>query len=120
MGSAKTDWLAEAESYLAECGRRASSVRASEFALRLKRTPVQLAKEFRATVGRCVKDHLESLQIERAKELLRTTHSSTAQIAVAAGFGTTRSFYRAFRRRTGVSPTEYRKEMSLAEMSFRH
>ena len=114
------DWLAEAESYLAECRGRASSVRASEFALRVKRTPVQLAKEFRATVGRCVKDHLESLQIERAKELLRTTRSSTAQIAVDAGFGTARSFYRAFRRRTGVSPTEYRKEMSLATTAFRH
>jgi AraC-like DNA-binding protein len=114
------DWLAEAESYLNECRGRASSVRASEFALRVKRTPVQLAKEFRATVGRCVKDHLESQQIERAKELLRNTRSSTAQIAVDAGFGTARSFYRAFRRRTGVSPTEYRKEMSLAATAFRH
>jgi transcriptional regulator GlxA family with amidase domain len=120
MGSPKTDWLTAAESYLAECRGRASSVRASEFALRMQRTPVQLAKEFRATVGRGVKDHLESLQIERAKELLRTTRSSTAQIALDAGFGTARSFYRAFRRRTGVSPTEYRKEMSLAEMAFRH
>ncbi|HYC88931.1 MAG TPA: helix-turn-helix transcriptional regulator [Thermoanaerobaculia bacterium] len=120
MASPKTDWLTAAESYLAECRGRASSVRASEFALRMQRTPVQLAKEFRATVGRGVKEHLESLQIERAKELLRTTRSSTAEIALDAGFGTTRSFYRAFRRRTGVSPTEYRKEMSLAEVSFRH
>jgi AraC-like DNA-binding protein len=120
MGSPKTDWLAEAESYFAECRGRASSVRASEFALRVKRTPVQLAKEFRATVGLCVKEHLESLQIERAKELLRTTDHNTAAIALDAGFGTPRSFYRAFRRRTGVSPTEYRKEMSLAEVAFRH
>jgi AraC-like DNA-binding protein len=120
MASPKTYWLAEAETYLAECTRRASSVRASEFALRVQRTPVQLAKEFRATVGLCVKEHLESLQIERAKELLRTTRSSTAEIAVDAGFGTARSFYRAFRRRTGVSPTEYRKKMSLADTAFRH
>jgi AraC-like DNA-binding protein len=113
-------WLVEAESYLAECRRRASCVRASEFASRMQRTPVQLAREFRATVGWCVKEHLESLQIERAKELLRTTRSSTAEIALDAGFGTARSFYRAFRRRTGVSPTEYRKEMSLAEPPFRN
>src|SRR5687767_14181581 len=120
MGKAKTAWLAEAQSYLADCGRRASCVRASEFALRMQRTPAQLAREFHATVGFCVKDYFKALQIERAKELLRDTASSTARIAAEAGFGTARSFYRAFRRCTGVSPTEYRKEMSLAATEIRH
>ena len=121
MGAPRTWWLAEAESYLADCCSRASSVRASEFALRTKRTPAQLAREFHATVGSCVKDYFKSLQIERAKELLRSTPASTAQIALDAGFGTARSFYRAFRRCTGVSPTEYRrKEMSLARPEGRN
>jgi transcriptional regulator GlxA family with amidase domain len=119
MAEARAFWLAEAQSYVAECRLRASSVRASELAGRLRRTPAQLAREFHASVGVCVKDHLKTLQIEEAKELLRTTTRSTAEIAVAAGFGTARSFYRAFRRRTGVSPTEYRKEMSLAAPPFR-
>ena len=90
-------------------------MRASELALRLQRTPTQLAREFHASAGFCVKDYLKTLQIERAKELLRSTARSTAQIAVDTGFGTARSFYRAFRRSTGLSPTQYRKEMSLAE-----
>jgi AraC-like DNA-binding protein len=114
MGKVKAWWLAQAESYLADCRTRASSVRASELALRLQRTPAQLAREFHASAGFCVKDYLKTLQIERAKELLRSTERTTGEIAVDAGFGTTRSFYRAFRRRTGLTPTEYRKEMSLA------
>ena len=117
MASPKAFWLAEAESYLDDCRRRATTVRASEFALRVERTPAQLAKEFRAIVGWRVKDYFQRRQIERAQEMLRTTAVSTAQIAVDAGFGTTRSFYRAFRRCTGVSPTEYRKEMSLVTPS---
>ena len=119
MKTAKSFWLAEAQTYLADCRLRASCVRASELAARVRRTPAQLAREFHATVGVRVKDYLKMLQIEQAKELLRTTARSTAAIALDAGFGTARSFYRAFRRRTGVSPTEYRQEMSLAEPPFR-
>lgn len=113
MEQGKAHWLAEAQSYVAECRRRASSVRASEFAMRMRRTPAQLAREFHATVGFRVKDYFKALQIEQAKELLRTTVHSTARIAAAAGFGTARSFYRAFRRCTGVSPTEYRREKNV-------
>ncbi|HET8773195.1 MAG TPA: AraC family transcriptional regulator [Thermoanaerobaculia bacterium] len=114
MDHGKSFWLAQAQSYLSDCRARTSTVRASEFALRMRRTPAQLAREFHASAGCCLKDYLKTLQIERAKELLHGTRRSTAQIAVDAGFGTVRSFYRAFRRCTGVSPTEYRKEMSLA------
>jgi transcriptional regulator GlxA family with amidase domain len=120
MEDGKSFWLAQAQSYLSDCRTRASSVRASEFALRMRRSPAQLAREFHASAGCCVKDYLKTLQIERAKELLRTTERSTAQIAVETGFGTVRSFYRAFRRCTGISPTEYRKEMSLAAAAGRN
>jgi AraC-like DNA-binding protein len=113
----KVFWLQEAERYIAECRRRVTSVRACEFALRTGRTPVQLAREFRASVGSGVKDYFRVRQLEHAAELLRTTSRGTADIALDAGFGTARSFYRAFRRSTGMSPTEYRKEMSLAHDS---
>jgi len=110
----KSFWLAEAERYIADCRMRVTSVRACEFAARTGRTPVQLAREFRASVGSGVKDYFHIRQLDHAAELLRTTSRGTAEIALDAGFGTARSFYRAFRRSTGMSPTEYRKEMSLA------
>jgi transcriptional regulator GlxA family with amidase domain len=118
MDERKAFWLAEAERYVDECRRNASSVRVSEFAYGMKRTAVQLGREFQAAVGVGVKDHFSTLQIARAKELLRTTGHSTARIAIDSGFGTPRTFYRAFKRSAGVSPTEFRKEMSLGEAEF--
>lgn len=120
MNDVRAFWIAAAESYILECREGATSVRASEFALRMNRTPVQLAREFHTSVGSTVKDYFSGRQIEHAKELLRDTARSTVQIAAAAGFGTPRSFYRAFRRSAGLSPTAFRKEMSLGGPKGRH
>jgi AraC-like DNA-binding protein len=118
MNSSEAVWLTEAESYLQECREQKRSVRASEFAMRMRRTPVQLAREFHLSVGLRIKDYFAERRLEHARELLRTSGRTTAEIAALAGFGTPRTFYRAFRRSTGVSPTEYRKEMSLAVPDF--
>jgi transcriptional regulator GlxA family with amidase domain len=118
MDEKKAFWLAAAERYIEDCRRSASSVRVSEFASSMKRTAVQIGREFQAAVGVGVKDHFSTLQIAWAKELLRTTGHSTARIAVDSGFGTARTFYRAFKRSAGISPTEFRKEMSLGEPEF--
>jgi len=120
MDDSRAFWLREAERYISECRARSTSVRAGEFAARMKRTPVQLAREFHASVGASVKTYLSARQLEHARELLLRTSRGTADIAVDAGFGTARSFYRAFRRSTGMSPTEYRKGMSLARTAYRH
>lgn len=114
MDESRLFWLTEADFYISECRTRATSLRASEFALRLRRTPVQLARAFHAAVGCSVKEYFNERRIELARELLRSTSRCTSEIAAAAGFGTCRSFYRAFRRCTGMSPTQYRKGMSLA------
>jgi len=111
--------IVEADSYLEECRAKSRSVRASELAMRVKRSPAQLAREFHLLVGSGIKDYLGARQVEYAKRLLATTCSTTAEIAVLAGFGTARTFYRAFRRTTGISPTQYRKEMSLATPEVR-
>jgi AraC-like DNA-binding protein len=118
VSDAKGHWLEAAERYVADCRARATAVRASEFAARMNLTPVQLVRHFHASVGICVKEYLRARQIERAQQLLRDTRQGTAEIATAAGFGTARSFYRAFRLCTGMSPTEYRQEMSLAKPDF--
>ena len=118
MTDGTVSWLEEAERYVADCRARATSVRASEFATRMNLTPAQLVRHFQASVGVCVKEHLRAKQVERAQQLLRETRQGTAEIATATGFGTPRSFYRAFRRCTGMSPTEYRKEMSLVKPDF--
>jgi len=118
MDDQKAFWLAAAERYIDDCRRTATSVRVSEFASRMKRSAVQLGREFQSQVGIGVKDYFSMRQIDFAKELLRTTGQSTARIAVHSGFGTARTFYRAFKRSAGISPTAFRKEMSLGGPEF--
>jgi AraC-like DNA-binding protein len=68
------------------------------------------------TMHRQLKEEGSSLQtlkdevrLERAKEFLHRTDKPLKQVAVAAGFGNEKSFIRAFRLRTGVSPGQFRK-----------
>ncbi len=54
---------------------------------------------------------LNSMRVERAKELLKNTEQSNYEIAVASGFNSECSFHRVFLRQVGCTPGEYRKKM---------
>lgn len=51
------------------------------------------------------------LKIEEAKKMILKTTMSVTQIATALGFNSVHYFSRAFKSRTGVSPTEYGKSI---------
>ncbi len=53
----------------------------------------------------------DEVRCERAKELLNRTGKPVKQVAAASGFKNEKSFIRAFRDWTGVSPTEFRKSL---------
>lgn len=48
-------------------------------------------------------------RLEKAKELLRNTDEHITRIAELVGYSAKASFYLAFKRATGISPTEYRE-----------
>ena len=52
---------------------------------------------------------LNSLRVERAKELLKNKSFGMIDIALECGFGSERSFYRVFKDATGMSPKKYIK-----------
>ena len=54
-------------------------------------------------------DYINSLRISEACRLLRTTDSSMTEVADSSGFGTIRTFNRAFVKQMGISPSDYRK-----------
>lgn len=54
-------------------------------------------------------EYLTSMRINDATELLSRTDQSISQIALSLGFGSIRSFNRAFREETGLSPSAYRQ-----------
>lgn len=54
-------------------------------------------------------DYINSLRISESCRLLCTTDYSITEISDAVGFGTLRTFNRAFIKQMGVSPSNYRK-----------
>lgn len=55
-------------------------------------------------------DYLNSLRIEDARKLLRTTNDTVTAISAAVGFETIRTFNRAFQRVCGMTPSDYREQ----------
>src|SRR5699024_5682162 len=51
---------------------------------------------------------LENLRVERAKSLLKNTDNNMNYILDSCGFGSEKTFYRVFRRETGLTPNEFR------------
>jgi AraC family transcriptional regulator len=73
-----------------------------------------LLRLFRQHTGETPAQFHLRLRIELACRLLRTTRAGVSEIGPRCGFADSSHFARTFRRRTGVSPTEYRAQMSPA------
>lgn len=58
--------------------------------------------------GRSAQEHIQILIIERAKSELSTTSKSISEIAYSLGFDYAQYFSRQFKKRTGMTPNEYR------------
>jgi AraC-like DNA-binding protein len=95
--------------YVADCWRTGAVPRVDELAQRLGISRVTLTQKFRAATGRSPGAAIHAMQLHRAMYLLRRTEQTTATIARGAGYGSTRTFYRAFRRALGISPSDYRR-----------
>ena len=104
--------------YVMECMRREDTPRASELAAQFGVTASHLSRTFRARYGVALSDYMKALQVRRAQRLLRTTQMDTTRIAYACGFGTRRTFFRAYRRMTGASPVTYRRSAGVSPASI--
>ena len=67
-----------------------------------------LSQFLKEHTGKTFAKYVEDLRVEQAKKLLKETSFSNEKIAEAAGFGSANSFYRVFKKKTGVSPGEFR------------
>lgn len=70
---------------------------------------------FKEQLGINFADFLMELRIEHAKQLLLVTSSSINEISSKVGYEIPLSFGRAFKKHVGVSPSDYRKNMSREE-----
>lgn len=75
-------------------------------------SPNYVSQTLNEVIGESFFDFVNSYRIAEAKTLLATTDESVLNITYDVGFNARSSFYNAFKRHTGQTPTAYRKKMS--------
>ncbi len=68
---------------------------------------------FRAVAGTSLRDYVRDLRLARAQHLLSTSTLSLTDIALEVGFYDLPHFDKVFRRRLGISPTEFQRRKGL-------
>lgn len=69
-----------------------------------------LSRTFKNSVGLSFTECLINTRVDNAMNLLKFSSTAVTEIAMLCGFGTPRNFNRFFKRVTGRTPSEYRKE----------
>jgi len=69
----------------------------------------RLERRFRAVLNRTIQEEIRRAHVERAKQLLATTHAGMGEIAKQSGFTTAALLNVAFRRELGITPGSYRR-----------
>ena len=72
-------------------------------------SPSHFSRTFRKVVGMSYQEYVNRKRIAKAKELLRTSPQSIAEIAAYVGFADNTGFGRIFKKVTGHTPSAYRK-----------
>lgn len=66
---------------------------------------------FKRQTGWSPSVYLRNVRIEKAKELLASTHYRMVEIAVQVGYNSNAAFTRAFKESVGISPVAYRQQL---------
>lgn len=70
---------------------------------------IYLGQLFQKEVGVVFSEYLNRYRLEKAKELLKTTHYRAGEIGKKVGYSDTTYFYKQFRKTVGATPSEWRK-----------
>jgi AraC family transcriptional regulator len=100
-------WLRRARDLLHD--RFTESLSLDDIAQAVGVHPAHLARVFRRHYHRTIGDYLRGLRIDRARHELSATEAPLIEIAATAGYCDQSHFSTAFRRHTGMTPSEYRR-----------
>jgi two-component system response regulator YesN len=64
---------------------------------------------FRVKTGICYRDWIAGIRVGRAKEMLRTQAHTVMGVSTAVGYQDLRTFERAFKKQTGLTPLQYKR-----------
>lgn len=74
-------------------------------------TPTYLSLLFKLNTGKTFIEHLTDIRIDKAKDLLNSTHYKNYEVAEQVGYQDPRYFSQIFKKKVGLSPTEYRESV---------
>lgn len=74
-------------------------------------SPQYMRKLFKSATGVGVSDYIAELKLKRAMELLRDTNLGMNDIVMEIGNTNVSGFIRFFKKKTGLTPGQYRKAM---------
>lgn len=86
----------------------------AELAERFHVSQTKLKTDFKQITGMSVHAYRNQIQLREAKILLESTRLEMAQIAYSCAFNDESYFIRAFRKRYGITPGAYRKQLRNA------
>lgn len=67
-------------------------------------------REFKQQMGYTLFEYLLNVRLQEASRLLLSTDSNITEISILCGFSNSSYFTKEFKRKTGLTPTSYRKE----------
>ncbi|NMB97453.1 MAG: AraC family transcriptional regulator [Clostridiaceae bacterium] len=73
-------------------------------------SPSYFAKAFKDETGKSPISYLIQIRLDRAKELLAESEQKVYEIAVSVGFSNQQRFNEIFKKYTGMTPLQYRKQ----------
>ncbi|MBB3113041.1 YesN/AraC family two-component response regulator [Paenibacillus phyllosphaerae] len=77
-------------------------------------TPAYLSSLFKNHMGVTFIEHLTEIRISHAKKLLKQTYLKNYEVAEQVGYHDSRYFSQIFKRKVGLSPSEFRDSFQLA------
>ncbi|KMQ68779.1 AraC family transcriptional regulator [Chryseobacterium sp. FH2] len=81
-------------------------------AQQLNLSPDYLSDMLRSITGQTTQQHIHNKLIDKSKELLATTNLSVSEIAYQLGFEYPQSFNKLFKKKTDISPSEFRQSFN--------
>lgn len=79
------------------------------FGSQLNMSTNYLSDMLKKETGKSIKEHIDSLIVDKAKIILLNSNKRVSEIAYDLGFNYPQSFTRLFKNKTGISPMDYRK-----------
>lgn len=85
-----------------------SGISCTELASLIKMDKFCFIRCFKAKTGKTPYEYLLDLKIEKAKKMLKANTCSITEVSMLCGFSSHSHFTSTFRKRAGISPTEYK------------